>query len=107
MSDKVTLDEDGNWESISYVKYLECPKYETIELCPICGSEQKEQSEWPQSGTHVFTIPYECGTELDYPIGHEGATFGVTCDGNVKRYVMPEITDEIRERFIQEFLGKK
>lgn len=73
--------------------HLECPKNDTIELCPICNSMKKPQSEWPEGGTHAFTIPYECGTEIDYPIGHNGALYGVTCTGEVQRYKQPELGD--------------
>lgn len=79
--------------------FLKCPSNETISNCPICDSDQIPSDDWPQAGTHIFTIPYKCGTEIDYPIGHEGATYGSTCDGKVKRYVLPEITPEAIARF--------
>ena len=69
----------------AFNKHLRCHKNQTIELCPLCNSLQKPKDEWPESGTHVFTIPYECGTQIDFPIGHNGATYGVTCDGEIKR----------------------
>jgi len=81
--------------------FLECPKNGNIEKCPICNSMQVAYHKWPESGTHVFTIPYECGTEIDYPMGHHGCSFGVKCDGTLKRFEMPEIPkvlpDETKE----------
>lgn len=74
-------------------QHLECPKHDTLDVCPICNSLQKPRSEWPESGTHAFTIPYECGTEIDYPIGSNGAMYGVSCNGEVKRFTQPEIGD--------------
>jgi len=73
------------------MKNLKCDKGTTIGVCPICKSNQMDDKYWPVSGTHVFTIPYECGTEIDYPIGHNGAQYGVTCDKMVKRFVMPSV----------------
>ena len=84
-------------------EFLDCPKDETIELCPICNSPKKPTDEWPESGTHIFTIPYECGTEIDYPIGYEGASYGATCDGKVKKYTMPKITKEEKEKLLKEW----
>lgn len=74
-------------------EFLDCKKDETIEVCPICGAEQVNDQQWPQSGTHAFTIPYECGTEIDYPIGYDGATYGVSCNGEVKRITLPKLSD--------------
>lgn len=77
-------------------KNLECKSTEIINSCPICNSEIKSR---PESGTHAFTIIYECGTEIDYPIGHDGASYGASCNGKIKRFVMPKIkiTNEMRE----------
>jgi len=63
--------------------YLEIDKYETFKACPICGSGIANR---PESGTHAFTIVYVCGTEIDYPIGQDGALYGKTCDGRIKRF---------------------
>lgn len=70
------------------MEYLECKSTETIKECPICGALPKHQDEWPESGTHAFTIPYNCGTEIDFPMGHDGATMGVSCDGKHERTVL-------------------
>lgn len=56
-----------------------------FELCPICGAGREPEEKQPQSGTHAFTMIHKCGTEVDYPIGQIGASFGATCDGKVKR----------------------
>ena len=87
-------------------KHLECKKHDTIELCPICNSMKKPHSEWPEMGTHAFTIPYDCGTEIDYPIGSNGAMYGVSCDGQVKRFVQPsprDLSPEKWEELAQKF----
>ncbi len=59
------------------------------ETCPLCESEQNIDQ--PTYGTHAFTICYGCGSEIDYPIGYKGASWGVSCDGKHKRFKMPEI----------------
>lgn len=76
--------------------HLECKSTETFLLCPICSSKISDK---PEPGTHAFTFVYECGTEIDYPMGCDGAMYGATCTGEIKRFVMPEvkITDEMRE----------
>lgn len=66
-------------------KHLRCHKNSTIDECPICASQPIAQDLQPQSGTHVFTKVYECGTEIDFPIGYNGAEYGVSCNGEVKR----------------------
>ena len=75
--------------------HLKCKKNEMIELCPICNSLQKSQDEQPQMGTHVFTIVFECGTEIDFPIGYDGAEYGVTCTGEVKRFDMEDMLNRM------------
>ena len=59
---------------------LYCDKNDTIAFCPICGSTQEIEDKWPTSGTHAFTIPYICGTTIDYPIGYDGASYGKKCN---------------------------
>ena len=84
---------------MKHPEFLENSKEETIFNCPICGSIQISCHDWPEPSLHGFTVPHLCGTEIDYPIGHDGATYGCTCDGEIKRFVMPEISEETRERF--------
>ena len=79
---------------------LECNSDELIDECPICKANKKHEGEWPQAGTHVFTVIYECNTEIDYPIGHDGADYGVTCDGKIKRFVMPVLHSSKRKGII-------
>ena len=55
----------------------------TYDRCPICDADQKIKQ--PEPSLHAFTLIYECGTEVDYPLGQVGASFGVSCDGKVKR----------------------
>jgi len=74
-----------------FMKHLKCKKTETIELCPICNSFPIEEDMQPQAGTHMFTRVYECLTEIDFPIGYDGAEYGVTCNGEIKRFEMPEV----------------
>lgn len=58
---------------------LPCPRNEIIKVCPICGSEQLPVDHWPQMGTHAFSVPYKCGTSIDYPIGYGGGIMSVSC----------------------------
>ena len=59
-------------------------------VCPICEAERT--NEQPEYSLHAFTLIYECGTEIDYPIGHIGAMYGASCDGKVKRTIItPEM----------------
>jgi hypothetical protein len=69
-------------------KFLECKSSEIFDRCPICTSKIESR---PQAGTHAFTIIYECGTEIDYPIGHDGASYGATCTGEIERFDMSKI----------------
>jgi len=59
---------------------LSCEKDSIIDNCPICGSNPIPEKQWPQPGLHAFTIPYECGTYIDYVIGHSGASYNKRCD---------------------------
>ena len=68
---------------------LSCSKDKIIEHCPICNAISSDKETQPQAGTHVFTIIYACGTEIDYPIGHEGVSLGKTCDNTITRFVLP------------------
>lgn len=82
---------------------LDCPRDEIIECCPICGADKLPTDEWPQSGTHCFTVPYTCGTELVYAYGHDGASYGVSCDGEYKKYVPPTVTPEMVREFREKY----
>ena len=82
---------------MKHPEFLDCKKEDVITRCPICNSGLKMNQ--PDSGTHITTREYACGTEIDYPIGHDGATYGATCDGEIKRFVMPEISEATRKRF--------
>lgn len=66
--------------------FLDCKGTETIEECPICGQLPIPEELQPEAGTHAFTIIYKCSTEIDFPIGYDGAVFGATCDGKIKRF---------------------
>ena len=70
--------------------HLKLKKNEMIHECPICGSLQVEEEKQPQSGTHMFTRAFNCGTEIDFPIGYDGAEYGVTCTGEIKRFELPD-----------------
>jgi len=87
-------------------EFLECSKNDIILVCPICKAERKDEDEWPEGGTHAFTIPYECGTEIDYPIGYDGASYGVKCDGSLKRFEMPDVSkmSEEKKKILREIL---
>lgn len=66
--------------------FLDCKSNETIKVCPICGQLPVADELQPESGTHAFTIIFKCSTEIDFPIGHDGAFFGRTCNGKIKRF---------------------
>ena len=87
-------------------EFLECSKNEAIDQCPICNADMLDDMYWPQAGTHAFTIPYECGTEIDYPIGYDGASYGVKCDGSLKRFEMPDVSkmSEEKKKILREIL---
>ena len=62
--------------------------------CPICDAKRTEEQ--PEYSMHAFTLIYECGTEIDYPIGHVGAMYGASCDGKFKRItITPETMDRL------------
>jgi len=72
-------------KEIKLNKSLKCSSDSIIKECPLCKAKPKDQKDWPQNGTHIFTVPYECGTEIDYLIGGEEAEYGVSCDGTFKK----------------------
>lgn len=78
---------------------IECPSNDIVHNCPKCGALPIPQDEWPQSGTHCFTVPYTCGTELMYAYGHEGADYEVSCDGEYKKFELPKITPDMVKAF--------
>ncbi len=66
--------------------------------CPICGSILTPSDTWPQSGTHVFTKVFECGTEVDCAISEGPEEVGSTCDGSIKRFDMKEFLQLRKQR---------
>ena len=76
----------------AFKTHLKLKKTEMIHECPICNSLPVPEVEQPQAGTHVFTRVFSCSTEIDFPIGYDGAEYGVTCTGEVKRFEMPDIS---------------
>lgn len=58
-------------------------KDQVLTSCPLCGSDLAIKQ--PQPGTHVFTIKYKCGSEIDYPFIGKGYLWGVSCDGKISR----------------------
>lgn len=49
-------------------------------FCPICGKPEVEEDKQPQPGTHIITLVYECGTEVDYPLGSDDYVVSKRCD---------------------------
>jgi len=92
-----------------FKKHLKCKKTETIELCPICNCFPIEEDMQPQAGTHMFTRVYECLTEIDFPIGYDGAEYGVTCNGEIKRskeFQMHELSNAAKQKLSKIFKEK-
>jgi len=58
--------------------------------CPICGTDKIQESKQPPSGTHVFTVIYECGSEVDFPIGSNEFIISKRCD-EINDSLFPEI----------------
>lgn len=51
------------------------------EICPTCGSTPKSEDEQPQSGSHGYTMVYECGLGLTKVIGQPDAHESSPCGG--------------------------
>jgi len=49
-------------------------------VCPICGKPKMEEDKQPQPGTHIITVIYECGSELNYPLGSNEFIISKRCD---------------------------
>jgi len=48
--------------------------------CPICNTgERLPNNKQPESSLHAFTILYDCGSEIIYPLGTDEIMIEIDC----------------------------
>lgn len=60
-------------------EFLEIAKNKIFTTCPNCGAPHKPKEVWPEGSLHAFSVPYECGAVIAYPIGYDGAVWIEEC----------------------------